>query len=111
MATPAVAPRLSFSARCSEQGHGEADDAEHDDGDELAGVGAADRAEPHPDGVHHAGLRVGGRPGDVHEPPDDPGADEGDRHRQEDQRLGDVLALRPVGEHGDAETEGGGQRR
>ncbi len=34
------------------------------------------------------------------------GADERDRHRQEDHRLGDVLAAGPIGKNGGGETEG-----
>ena len=59
--------------------------------------------------VEHAGLGVLHVARLVHEPPDDPGADERDRHRQEDQRLGDVLAAGPVGQHGGGETDGGRQ--
>jgi hypothetical protein len=47
----------------------------------------------------------------VDELPDDAGADERDRHRHEDDALGDVAPPDAVGEHGDDEPENGGQRR
>jgi hypothetical protein len=39
------------------------------------------------------------------------GTHERDRHRHEDDRLGDLLELGVVGEDGDGETETGGDRR
>ena len=43
----------------------------------------------------------------VDELPDHAGADEGDRHRQEDQALGDVAPPDAVGQHGDDQPEEG----
>ncbi len=43
--------------------------------------GVAQLAESDPDRVEHTGLGFGDVPRHVHEPPDDPGADERDRHR------------------------------
>ena len=62
--------------------------------------------ETDPQRVHHAGLFGGGVAGGVDEAPDDRRADEGDRHRHEDDRLGDALTASLIGEHGDRQTHG-----
>ena len=64
-------------------------------------------AERGDDRVLQADLGLARGPGLVDEPPDRAGADHADRHRQEDDRLGELLAarLQPVGQHGDAQPE------
>ena len=47
----------------------------------------------------------------VDELPDDAGADERDRHRHEDQRLGERLEPGPVDQHGVEQADRGGQQR
>src|SRR5918997_337291 len=49
----------------------------------------------------------------IDEPPDGGRPDHRDRHRQEDERLRDLLRARthPVGEHGDEEPDDDGHRR
>ena len=75
----------------------------------LLPAGVAELAEPDPGCVEHAGLRLLMLRGWYMRRQMMPGADERDGHRQEDQRLGDVLALGPVGEHGDGETDRRGE--
>ena len=59
------------------------------------------------DGVQEADLGLAFAAILVDELPDDAGADEGDRQRQEDQALGDVAPPDAVGEEGDDQAEEG----
>ena len=61
--------------------------------------------------VEQADLRAGRLLVLVDELPDDAGADHGDRHRQEDQRLGERLAAGPVDEDRVEEPDAGREER
>ena len=66
-----------------------------------------------PDAVEQADVRAEALgPVAVDEPERDGGADERDRHRQEDQRLGHRLAAaEPVGEGGEGQADADGDER
>jgi hypothetical protein len=67
--------------------------------------------ESQPDGIEDTDLVLADGPGVIDQFPDHGGADEGDRHRHEDQRLGDATPRNAVGELCREKPEGGRERR
>ncbi|ENN88849.1 hypothetical protein RHSP_11699 [Rhizobium freirei PRF 81] len=98
--------------------HGKAglDPDQHDHQEEIVPERNGDpdfrrAAEKLDDRVQQADLRVGAAAIFVDEFPDDRGADEGDRHRHEDDGLGDIAPPDAVGHDRDDEAEEGAGRR